>query len=181
MEAAWYSELRTKWKPARVRLLLIAESAPDDGGDTAQRRFFYSDRLAADNLFRGVVEAMYNVRADSLRRTGKAPWLERLRADGVYLIDLVPYPINRLPHREKRSIQRDSVTNCVERAAQLNPEGIIVIKKDVFDLLAQPLRDAGLPLLHAQGMSFPLGNVRADFVSAFRDALTRLEEHRTDA
>jgi hypothetical protein len=26
----------------------------------------------------------------------KTPWLDRLKADGVFLIDLVPYPVNKL-------------------------------------------------------------------------------------
>lgn len=51
LEESWYSHLRAQWKPAHVKLLLIAESAPDDGGSLENRRFFYSDRLAADNLF----------------------------------------------------------------------------------------------------------------------------------
>ena len=58
-ENPWYSQLREAWKPSHVRLLLIGESAPDDGGDPNNRRFFYSDRLGSDNLFRGVVKAMY--------------------------------------------------------------------------------------------------------------------------
>lgn len=44
-EDSWYSERRACWKPDQVRLLLIAESAPDDGGDAANRRFFYDERL----------------------------------------------------------------------------------------------------------------------------------------
>lgn len=60
VELPWYAELREKWRPERVRLLLMAESAPADDGDENRRRFFYLDRLSgADNLFRGTVEALY--------------------------------------------------------------------------------------------------------------------------
>lgn len=83
-ENPWYSQLREAWKPSHVRLLLIGESAPDDGGDPNNRRFFYSDRLGSDNLFRGVVAAMYGTSKDDLAKGGKGPWLERLRDDGFY-------------------------------------------------------------------------------------------------
>jgi len=71
-----------------VRLLLIGESAPDPG--QAELRFFYAPTLTAhDNLFRGVSLSLYG---QSPGRAGdsKRPWLDALRADGVYLIDLVP-------------------------------------------------------------------------------------------
>jgi len=51
-EDPWYAQRRARWKPAHVRLLLIAESAPDDGGDVANRRFFYNEDLTGkDGLF----------------------------------------------------------------------------------------------------------------------------------
>jgi hypothetical protein len=174
-ELPWYGELRQKWRPNQVHLLLIAESAPADDGDESRRRFFYLDRLSgADNLFRGTVEALYGAAHLDSRTESKTPWLERLRADGVFLIDLVPYPINKLTSSEKRAAQRASVEDAVDRARALSPEGIIVIKKDVFALLDKPLRRAGLPLLHDEGISFPLGNTRAEFVRDVRAARGRL-------
>lgn len=93
-----------------------------------------------------------------------------MRDDGVFLIDLVPFPINTFTSSEKLAAQRASISDAVERAKAINPEGMIVIKKDVFKLMERPLRDAGLPLLHTKGISFPLGNTRAEFVKDFRDA-----------
>lgn len=59
-EDAWYADLRRAWRPEAVRLLLVAESAPDP--KSATRRFFYAPQLSQhDNLFRGVVEALYAV------------------------------------------------------------------------------------------------------------------------
>lgn len=60
-EDPWYAERRARWKPAKVQLLLIAESAPDDGGDQANRRFFCDDDLSGrDGLFRQVVHVTRN-------------------------------------------------------------------------------------------------------------------------
>ena len=77
-EDAWYAERRTRWQPEHVRLLLIAESAPDDGGDIANRRFFYDDNLTAkDGLFREVVP-----HSTTIRRWSAAPTRRRLGSKG---------------------------------------------------------------------------------------------------
>ena len=55
-EQPWYSALREQWRPEHVRLLLVGESAPNDGGDISKRHFFYASELtASDALFRSVV------------------------------------------------------------------------------------------------------------------------------
>lgn len=174
-EDAWYSRLREQWKPSQVRLLMIAESAPDDGGDEAQRRFFYADNLGADNLFRSMVDAMYGATKDDLQRTGKRPWLERLRNDGFFLIDLASSPVNALGSAARRRTLRSAVPGCVARAAALKPSGIIVVKVDLFAMLATPLVTADLPLLHKAPIPFPLGNTRAAFIEGFNRARSRLD------
>ncbi|MBC7595993.1 MAG: hypothetical protein H7288_19020 [Kineosporiaceae bacterium] len=178
-ENPWYQQLRDAWKPQSVRLLLIGESAPDDGGDVHQRRFFYAEPLShSDNLFRSVVAALY----DSGKLTkgdSKAPWLERLREDGIYLIDLSSNPVNALPPRERRAVLRESVVGCVENAKRLAPQGIIVCHSPTFQLLAGPLREAGLPLLHDNPIPFPLGNKRREFITKVRFALDGSREDQT--
>ncbi|WP_149085711.1 MULTISPECIES: hypothetical protein [Microbacterium] len=176
IEDAWYAELRVRYQPEHVRVLLVGESAPIDHGGTHPRKFFYADHLGYDNLYRGVVEALYDLRGLKKRSHDKRPWLRRLQADGVFLIDLVPYPVNDVRSKKQRkAILRDNVPGCIERAATLDPGGIILCSGDVFDALALPLRKAGLPLLHATPLSFPLGNVRDQFVAGFREAYSHLD------
>jgi hypothetical protein len=179
-ELPWYAELRQMHRPESVRVLLVGESAPDPGA--AERRFFYAPVLdRRDNLYRGVVEALYGC---SPGRAGdpKAPWLDRLKADEVFLIDLVPFPVNDLSpnkaeaRRLRAKARRDHVASCVEHARQLHPKGVIVCHGPSFDVLAVPMRAAGLPLLHEQAIPFPLGNWRARFATEVRDALDRLPQ-----
>lgn len=174
-EEAWYAQLRRQWQPDPVRLLLIGESAPSDAGDPSARRFFYADSLSSrDSLFRAVVEAVLDEPHLDSQTATKAPWLAQLRDRGVFLIDVVPYPVNGMDSAERRRVRRASVPGCVERAAALNPEGIIVCHKPSFELLRQPLHAAGLPLLHDTAIPFPLGNWRRDFVQGFRAAYRKL-------
>lgn len=168
-EAPWYAALRAAHRPARVRVLLVGESAPDPGA--AERRFFYSPTLdRRDNLFRGVVAAFFG---ESPGHAGdaKAPWLDRLKADGVYLIDLVPFPVDKRAPRDRAQARRDHVAACVAEASALAPAGIIVCHGPTHDVLAAPLRAAGLPLLHQERIPFPVGNHRAAFIAKVREAL----------
>lgn len=60
LAADWYEELRERYRPERICVLLVAESPPDPGD--GKRRFFYSPELRADNLYRGVAQALYGER-----------------------------------------------------------------------------------------------------------------------
>lgn len=176
-ETEWYENLREQWKPENVRLLLIGESAPDDGGDPLNRRFFYAEPLSgADNLFRSVVAALYNG-GKLTKGDRKEPWLRRLQADGVYLLDLSPVPVNALSARDRRAALKGSVGDCVQRIADLSPEGIIVCHGPSFVLLEEPLLSAGLPLIHRSRIPFPLGNTRQEFIDKVRDATRRRWPH----
>lgn len=167
-EEPWYAQLREQWRPTPVRLLLIAESAPDPG--SAERRFFYAPTLTKDdNLYRGVVKAMYG-RSPGSAGDPKRPYLEQLRRDGVYLIDLCPSPVNRLSSRDRRAAHREHVPQLVEQAAALEPEGVIVCHGPTFKAANKALRAAGLRVLHDTPIPFPLGNWRAQFIDRFRVA-----------
>ncbi len=170
-EDAWYERLRKQYKPEKVRLLLVGESAPSDHDGTRRRNFFYADHLGYDNLYRGVVEALYGLRGLTAKSHDKRPWLRRLQVDGVFLIDLVPYPVNNMKNSAARKVVLDeNVAGCIRRASGLDPEGIILCSGGVFGALAGPLTDHRLPILHSEPLPFPLGNVREHFVSRFKEA-----------
>lgn len=168
-ENSWYVDLRAEWKPRRVRILLIGESAPDDDGDISKRRFFYAPTLTMyDNLYRGVVGALFDEPLLSAGDT-KSPWLTRLKDQGIFLIDLVDSPVNNLPVG-RAARRRASVDACVERAVGLNPDGIIICHAPSFKLLRGPLLENGLRLLHDEPIPFPLGSHRASFIARFSKA-----------
>lgn len=172
-EDPWYEELRDRWRPERVRLLLVGESAPDPEAD--ERRFFYAPVLdRRDNLYRGVIEALYGERPGSAGDP-KEPWLTRLRDDGVYLIDLVPFPVDKPQTKaHRRRAHRDHAEDCVAMAATLDPRGVIVCHTATFEATAPLFHAAGLPLLHEEPLPFPLYKGKAKFIEGARAALGRL-------
>ncbi|WP_022894559.1 hypothetical protein [Agromyces subbeticus] len=172
-EDAWYQQLRKQWKPNPVRLLLVAESAPAPGAAAADRRFFYAPTVSRhDNLFRAVVIALYGQRV--LTGDDRAELLGRLRSDGVWLIDLSPFPVNHLsPGRRQRTLVEHAPAR-VRDIESLTPDGVVICHTLTYRALAPGLTAAGAPLLHERPIPFPLGNFQAAFVVSFRTAVAPL-------
>ncbi len=171
-EEPWYAERRARWKPDEVRLLLIAESAPDDGGDEPNRRFFYDDHLTGrDGLFRQVVHVLFENPGLKSGPNAKVPWLAKLRDRGVYLIDLAQVPVNYHFKAERAAALEQNIAATIALAKELAPQGIVLVKQNVFDLLNGPLRAAGLPVLHDEFIPFPASGQQTRFRERFASAL----------
>lgn len=170
MSTAWYDDLRDQYRPERVRYLLIGESPPDPA--TGDRRFFYSPTLTGpDNLYRGVAEAAYGTEPN-FDITDKPEVLERFRADGYWLVDLCDHPVNHLQSGQRRRELRQAVPDLITRARTISPAvGAIVCMTPVFRLLNEPLRTAGVRVLHDDPLPFPMNWQRARFIEGFRSAI----------
>jgi hypothetical protein len=150
-------------------VLLIGESPPDPGAGA--RRFFYAPELTYDNLYRGVAEAVYGLES-GFDVNAKTRVLDRLRTDGFWLVDAVPYPVNKLSPAKRRSALAAGVPALLHRCADLRPErGVIICHSLVYEAAAAPLSAAGIAILHEDPLPFPLGNWRAQFVTGMRAAL----------
>lgn len=175
-EDHWYAERRARWQPDRVRLLLVAESAPDDDGDVANRRFFYDQKLTSkDGLFREVVRALYADPPLASGPTAKRPWLARLKDDGVFLIDLAAEPVNYHGAEERAAALRRNIETTVALASSLQPEGIVLVKRNVFELLSVPMRNASLPVIHDDFIPFPGSGQQRRFRERFALAISSLD------
>jgi hypothetical protein len=167
---AWYEELRQRYRPGEVEVLLIAESPPDPGA--GRRRFFYSPELSQhDNLYRGVAQALYGEERD-FGPQDKPAVLDRIQADGYWLIDSVERPINKTSPSARRAAISAGVARLVERCKEVDPRrGVIICHTLIYELVAPSLQGAGIQILHDQPLPFPLGNWRAQFIDGFRQRL----------
>jgi hypothetical protein len=174
-DRTWYEELRERYRPDRLRVLLVAESPPDPGA--GDRRFIYSPELQADNLYRGIAEALYGERPNFDVRDKPAA-LEQLKADGFWLIDAVDAPVNKLGSTARAAAIEAAAANLVDTCVRLAPElGVIICHGKVYATVATPLRAAGVNVLHDEPLPFPLGNWRTQFVAGFRRAIEPARAH----
>lgn len=106
-----------KYKPEKIRLLLVAE-APLCAND---RYFYYEDVTEQDSLFRHVWEGLTEEKAGD--RAHKPAQLAALRDAGVFLVDLHEQDVSKptLP------VLRRCVLGLIERCEALHPERIILI------------------------------------------------------
>lgn len=165
------AELREKYRPETIEVLLIGESPPAVDIDKPLR-FFYAPTLARhDNLYRGVAEAVYgNAPGFDVRK--KQANLAKLQADGFWLIDAVEYPINRDSDPERRESITRSLPGLVKRCQELAPRrGVIICHGGVYEIVADRLRAEGSSVLHDEPLPFPLPYLRARFVEGARAAL----------
>ena len=149
-----------KYRPERVRLLLVAEAPPC----TLDRYFYFEDVQTQDSLFRYVWEGLTGEKAGD--RGLKPAQLAALRDAGVFLIDLHEENVSK----PSLKVLSGCVPGLVARCEALDPERIILIKSSVYDSAFESLRDAGLPVVDER-LPFPGSGQQRKFLEGFADAL----------
>lgn len=166
----WYDTLREQHRPKEIGVLFVGESPPDPGA--SEKRFFYSPTLfPADNLFRGLMLALYNAGPSQLRAS-KPYWLNRFKEDGFWLEDLTDRPVNHLSDSDRRRARLDAVPDAIARIRTSHASiGVVVCHTPTFAALSKSLETGPGGLLHDRPIPFPLGNHRAQFVELVRQAV----------
>jgi len=90
-----FEKARQKFKPNKIKYLLIAETPPKSGSD----RFFYFENVEKqDSLFLETMKLLYPRETELLKpkeiRKRKKEFLEKFKNDGFYLIDSLDQPFD---------------------------------------------------------------------------------------
>lgn len=157
-----YDSVRQKYKPETIKLLLIAESPPPAPEIQSSRQFYYSERIRKDDrLFINTIKALYPEVEDAKEpelEAEKETWLKRLQKDGVYMIEALDdsqeHEVTKKQRQERIANSLPGILGKVKALA--NPETkIILIKSNVFDVAAGPLRQAGYTVLNTELVDYP--------------------------
>lgn len=140
----------------------MAEAPPGVKPGEPERYFYFEDVGKHDDLFRYVVRG---VLGDEPTRSDKKELLSKLRDHGVFLIDLKRDPIDE-------SSLDECVPDLVRRCKRLNPDRIILIKTNVYDVAFSALREANLPVVNER-IPFPGSGQQKRFEEAFASALKK--------
>ncbi|MCW2527155.1 MAG: hypothetical protein JWM76_2015, partial [Pseudonocardiales bacterium] len=149
-----------RYRPDRIRLLLIAEAPPAD----PNRYFYFPEVNAHDSLFRHVIRSLLGVEPT---RVNKAELLAQLQQQGTFLIDLKPDPVDS-------TSLNSYVPELVHRVQGLSPERIVLIKATVYDAAYAALAAAGLPVSSVR-VPFPASGQQTNFSRAFANAVRESE------
>lgn len=164
------NQARLKYKPSRVKTLLIAEAAPD----SIDRFFYYTDVRKHDYLFLGVAEVLYPDLKEKYLESGrdkeiKNDILRKFQNDGFYLLDLSELPLSYL-----HSSLEEQLPQLIKNIRQVveNDTRIILIKANVYDIAYTKLKDQFRVI--NKRIPFPGQGGQLKFRKEFKEALSLL-------
>lgn len=157
-----YDDLRQKYRPNRIKFLLVAESPPPAADTQSSRHFYRSEKLRRDDrLFINTIKALYPETADLNEQeleAKKEAWLHRFQSDGWYLIEALsdsqPHEITKKQRQAKIAAGMPDLIKKIASLARRETK-IILIKSNVFDVAAEPLRQAGFTVLNNELLDYP--------------------------
>ena len=157
-----YQDVRYRYKPDHIKFLLIAESPPPAPEVQSSRQFYYTDRIRKDDrLFTNTIRALYpetlEVPEAELEEQ-KERWLKRFKADGFYMIEALEdsqeHEVTKPQRQERIADALPRLLECVKVLADSNTK-LVLIKSNVFDVAAEPLRSAGYKVLNHELLDYP--------------------------
>lgn len=146
--------LRASFRPKKINILFVGESAPAGGA------FFYKG---------------YGQVHDELRRVllpfiGSQPsFLTAFHDSGLYLDDLVLEPVNWMSSKERKALHKANSSALAERLQAYRPSAVIAFMKAIQQPVEEATRQANLDC-PCYTVSFP-GNGRQ---KEFREGLARI-------
>lgn len=172
-----YETIRRHYRPAYIKYLLIAESPPPAAHVQSSRQFYYTDRIRKDDrLFTNTIRALYPETIDLPEATleeQKQTWLTKFQDDGWYMIEaLEASQVHEVTKQQRQERISDSIPQLIARVQQLaEPDTkLILIKSNVFEAAAKPLRQAGFQVLNTELLDYP-GHFNQ---RAYREKLAKL-------
>jgi hypothetical protein len=141
---------------------MIAESPPPAPEIQSSRQFYYTDRIRKDDrLFTNTIRALYPEYADVTEaelEQQKESLLRRFQKDGWYMIEaLEASQKHEVTKKQRQARIAESLPSLIKRVKELanNDTKIILIKSNVFDVAAEPLREAGYNVLNTELLDYP--------------------------
>jgi hypothetical protein len=149
-----------KYQPKRMRLLIAAESPPENEATY----FYFEDPAARDELFSEITEVLFEASSG----TEKVSYLKELRRRGVFVVELKP---DAPRHDEPLG---PYVPPFLINAGTLAPEHIILVGPAVYDAAYGAMEKAGLPVVDVR-VPTPSSGREVTFRQSFRQALVRAD------
>jgi len=167
-----FNRARRKYRPRRVKFLLIAESPPSSGGF-----FYFATTIGKDHLFRETMKALELWPIDEPMRKGvdKRPMLRKFRSMGFYLLDACVSPVDKMPPGGRRRAVLSQTRRLSSDVIKADPSHIFIVKASIFNPVSQAMREAGMHkrVINTMAVPFPSHGNQRVYRSRLRRALKR--------
>ncbi len=172
-----FEKARQKFKPKKIKYLLIAETPPKSNSD----RFFYFENVEnQDSLFLETIKLLYPRETTPLKpkeiRKRKKEFLEKFKNDGFYLIDSLDQPFeNKYSTSKKIKLIKDGQKALGEKIQNLLSEQtkVILIAVPVFKANFQFLKNQNVPIINEEAIDFPGSGGQKKFREKMNRILTK--------
>lgn len=141
---------------------MIAESPPPAADVQSSRHFYRSDVVRRDDrLFVNTIKALYQdaaTKTETEIEPEKEQWLRRFEQDGWYMIEaLEESQVHEVTKQQRQDRIAGTLPRLLERVREIADKDtkIILIKSNVFEVAAEPLREAGFTVLNEQLLDYP--------------------------
>jgi hypothetical protein len=156
-----YEDLARDYRPDKIKYLLIAESPPYGLTKDRKIRYFYNKEVTEnDNFLINTIKGIYSL--EKYTGSYKEKCLKRLQRDCFFLIDAVEYPINQFKEKRRTIHVKHNISDLLERIDKLKEKGcidkntkIILIKRNVFEVLEEKLKKKDFNVLNKELLPFP--------------------------
>ena len=125
-------EIRMKFRPETVKLLLVGESPPS--GD----EFFYNDGKMTTYTSKSFQKALKITFSDNQE------FLKVFKAKGCYLEDLCHEPIDKLAKKEREDKLRRAVPGFSEIIKSLEPPVLVIVLKKIEPFVREAIAQSGV-------------------------------------
>jgi hypothetical protein len=167
-----FNRARRKYRPRKIRILLIAESPPSSGGF-----FYFPMTIGKDHLFRETMKALdlWPENEPMLKGVDKRPMLLRFQSMGFYLLDTCDFPVDKMRPVERRETLLEQIPRLVNDVIEADPLRIFVVKSTIFNPVVIALEESGLRsrVLNTGPVPFPSHGNQRVYRSSLKRALTR--------
>lgn len=157
-----YDKIRESFKPKFIKVLFIAESPPPDANIQSSRHFYRHEQVRKDDrLFVNTIKALYpeseNLTEPEIE-ISKKDWLQKFANDGFYMIEALQesqkHKVTKAGRQDKISAALPDLLERVKKLATPKTK-IILIKSNVFEIAAEPLKQAGFNILNMKLVDYP--------------------------
>jgi len=167
-----FSRYRWKYRPRKVRFLLIAESPPSSGGF-----FYFETTIGKDHLFRETMKAIKLWPEDEPMHRGvdKRSMLRHFQSMGFYLLDTCVSPVDKMGPSDKRKTVLSQTPRLVNDVIEANPSHIFIVKSSIFHPVSLALRESSVRsrVLNTGPVPFPNHGRQRTYRSMLRRALRK--------
>ncbi len=170
--ASDFSRYRRKYRPRKVRFLLIAESPPSSGGF-----FYFETTIGKDHLFRETMKALKSWPEDEPMHGGvdKRSMLLHFQSMGFYLLDTCVSPVDKMRPNDRRKTVLSQTPRLVNDVIKANPSHIFIVKSSIFHPVSLALRESSMRsrVLNTGPVPFPNHGRQRIYRSMLRRALRK--------